>query len=65
MRVRLIKKLADRIDDIDLTEFQLGDSIDLAASQAELLIAEGWAVPDGTSPGVCVPGSTRAGRARG
>lgn len=46
MRVRLIKKLADRIDDIDLRAHNLGDTLDLTRSEARLLIAEGWAVRD-------------------
>ena len=42
MRVRLIKKLAERIDGIDLRHCAPGEVIDLAGGEARLLIAEGW-----------------------
>jgi hypothetical protein len=45
MRVRLIKKFAEMIDDIDLSGFEPGDMLDLQRSEARLLIVEGWAVP--------------------
>jgi len=45
MRVRLVKKFAEMIDDIDLSTSQPGDVLDLKRSEARLLIAEGWAVP--------------------
>jgi hypothetical protein len=45
MRVRLVKKLADMIDDIDLRRARIGDVLTLRFEQALLLIAEGWAVP--------------------
>jgi hypothetical protein len=45
MRVRLIKKLADMIDDIDLSRARIGDILTLRFEQGLLLIAEGWAVP--------------------
>ena len=44
MRIQLARKLADRIDDVDLTHCHAGDVIDLPAGDALLLIAEGWAV---------------------
>lgn len=43
MRVRLLKKLAERIDDIDLTRHEVGDYLPLQAREAAILIAEGWA----------------------
>jgi hypothetical protein len=43
MRVRLIKKFANRIDGIDLSVHELGDVLDLERFEAQLLIAEGWA----------------------
>jgi hypothetical protein len=43
MRVRLIRKLAERIDGIDLRAYEPGDTLDIARSEARLLIAEGWA----------------------
>jgi hypothetical protein len=43
MRVRLLKKLAERIDGIDLTRYRVGDYLLLQAREAAILIAEGWA----------------------
>jgi hypothetical protein len=45
MRVRLVKKLAGMIDDIDLRRACIGDILTLRSEEALLLIAEGWAVP--------------------
>jgi hypothetical protein len=44
-RVRLIRKLADRLDGVDLSAYEAGDIITLRGSNAALLLAEGWAVP--------------------
>ena len=44
MRVRLIRKLALQIDGIDLTNHEVGDTIDLPEAKAHLLVAEGWAI---------------------
>ena len=43
MRVRLVRKLADCLDGIDVTGCQEGDLLDLAPADALLLVAEGWA----------------------
>ena len=43
MRVRLLRKLADRIDGIDLTPYHVGDYLLLRTREAVTLIAEGWA----------------------
>ena len=43
MRVRLLKKLADAIDGIDLTRHRVGDYLLLRGKDGALLIAEGWA----------------------
>lgn len=45
VRVRLIRKLAERINDIDLSGCAIGDILDLPLHSARLLIVEGWAVP--------------------
>jgi|SRR4051794_27393603 hypothetical protein len=45
MHVQLTRKLADRVDGIDLAGVREGDVLDLGPREAELLIAEGWAVP--------------------
>jgi hypothetical protein len=46
VRVRLIKKFAERIDGVDLRAHAPGDTINLARSEARLLLAEGWAVAE-------------------
>jgi|SRR5947208_10805951 hypothetical protein len=45
MRVRLVRKLADLLDGIDVSAYRSGDVVDLSRRDAELLIAEQWAVP--------------------
>jgi hypothetical protein len=45
MRVRLLRKLADRLDGIDLSDCEEGDIIDLPRTEAQLLIEEQWALP--------------------
>jgi hypothetical protein len=47
MRIRLVRKLADAIDGVDISEYVVGDVIDLNSDEARLLIAEGWAVSTG------------------
>jgi hypothetical protein len=44
MRVRVVRKLADWVDGIDLSHCTAGDLIDLAERQARIMIAERWAV---------------------
>jgi hypothetical protein len=44
MRVRLTRKLAGKIDGVDLKGFQIDDVLDLPSQQARLLIAEEWAI---------------------
>jgi hypothetical protein len=43
MKVRLIKKLAERIDGVSLEGARVGDVLDLGEREARLLIAEDWA----------------------
>ena len=43
MLVRLTRKLADRIDDIDISRYRVGEIFGLPLRAARLLIAEGWA----------------------
>jgi hypothetical protein len=45
LRVRLLRKLADRLDGIDVSGYDEGDIIDLPRGEAQLLIAERWALP--------------------
>ena len=46
MKVWLIRKYAERIDGVDLSGRHVGDRIDLPQIEAELLVAEQWALPD-------------------
>jgi len=43
LRVRLIRKLAERVNGVDLSKVHVGDSFDLPSKDARILIAEGWA----------------------
>ena len=43
LRVRLIRKLADVLNGVDVSQVQEGHCVDLPARDARLLIAEGWA----------------------
>jgi hypothetical protein len=45
MRIRLIRKLAENIDGVDLSAHATGDFLDLPDLDAQLLLAEGWAEP--------------------
>ena len=45
MKVTLIRKLADRLDGVDVSAHREGDVIDLAPADARMLMAEGWALP--------------------
>jgi hypothetical protein len=45
MKVRLTRKLAEVIDGLDLSKAREGDTLELPARDALLLIAEGWASP--------------------
>jgi hypothetical protein len=46
MKVRLTRKLADRIDDVDLSGCSVGDTVELPEREAKLLVAEEWALPE-------------------
>ena len=45
MRVRLVRKLAEELDGIDVSSYNEGDVIELPRAEARLLIAEHWAMP--------------------
>jgi hypothetical protein len=45
MRIRLVRKLADHLDGIDVSGHTEGDVLELPQAEAELLIAEQWALP--------------------
>jgi len=44
MRIRLTRKLADYLDGIDLSRSHEGDVLELSHLEAQLLIAERWAI---------------------
>jgi hypothetical protein len=44
MHIRLIQKLADVLDGVDLSRHRVGDVFDAISRDARLLIAERWAV---------------------
>jgi hypothetical protein len=46
MKVRLTKKLAECIDGVALHGHEVGDLLDLQATEARLLVAEQWAIPE-------------------
>ena len=46
MRVHLSRKLAESVDGVDLSAHRAGDTFDLPDHEAELLIAEQWAVAE-------------------
>ena len=43
-RIRLTRKLADRLNGVDLSGRRVGDIFDLRSDAASVLIDEGWAV---------------------
>jgi hypothetical protein len=43
MRIKLIRKLANVINGVDLANARVGDMLDMTSHDASLLIAEGWA----------------------
>jgi hypothetical protein len=45
MRVRLTRRLASCIDGVNLAGHKVGDILDITLHDAQLLIAEEWAVP--------------------
>lgn len=46
MKVILVRKLADVLDGVDVSDREVGDVLDLAPPQANLLVAEGWATTE-------------------
>ena len=46
VRVWLTRKLAERVDGVDLSGRQVGDVLELSSRDASLLLAEGHAEPD-------------------
>ena len=46
MRVRLIRKFADRIDGVDLRGHEIDEVFDVSPMDARLLMAEEWAIAE-------------------
>jgi hypothetical protein len=44
MRVRIVRKLADRVDGVDLSHCDVGEVIELPEPDGRLIIAERWGV---------------------
>ena len=44
-QIRLTRKLAECLNGIDLSAHRVGDLLTVPGDEAELLIAEGWALP--------------------
>jgi hypothetical protein len=61
-KVRLICKYAQRINGVDLSAVNTGDEIELSLRDAEMLIAEGWAVP--IAPGAAIADDREPPRSR-
>ena len=59
MQVRLTLKLANVLDGVDVSAYEVGDVLELTSREAELLIAEGWAEPHEALE-VLVAGSSRS-----
>ena len=47
VQIELTRALGERLDGIDVSHSDQGDVLDLPDGYAELLIAEGWALPFG------------------
>jgi hypothetical protein len=43
LKIRLTRKLADRMNGVDLSQVKEGDCVELIPAEARLLILEGWA----------------------
>ena len=50
LRIRLLKKLAEVINDVDLTERRVGQIFDCPDREGRMLILEGWAESVGAAP---------------
>ena len=44
VRVRLIRKMAQQVDGVDISTHSVGETFELSAAEAGLLVAEGWAI---------------------
>jgi hypothetical protein len=60
MKVRLTRKHAERIDGIDLRGREPGDLLDLPPREAQLIVAEQWAIPERRQRDLCALTRRRA-----
>ena len=59
MKIRLDRKFAELIDDVNVSKYRVGDVIDLPAHDAAMLVAEGWATSlEPAEPAQAAPAST-------
>lgn len=42
LRVRLTRKLAERLNGVDLSKWRVGECLDLSPRDAHVLVREGW-----------------------
>jgi hypothetical protein len=45
VRIKILKQTPERIEDIRLERFRIGEIFEVGSRLAELLLAEGWAEP--------------------
>jgi hypothetical protein len=50
LRIRLVKKLAEVLNDVDLTDRTVGQIFDCPEHEGRMLILEGWAESVGAAP---------------
>jgi len=50
VRVRLIRKIAHQLDGVDVSSHAVGETFELSAADAGLLVAEGWAIVEPQMP---------------
>ena len=63
MKVVLVRKLARCIDGVDLSSRHIGEVFDLPPTEARLLLAEKWAIPDRRTGSGVPPSAERRGSA--
>jgi hypothetical protein len=59
MKVRLSRILADYLDGIDVRNYRVGDVLDLPPSEAQLLVAEEWAIVERRNSSMPPPSGER------
>jgi hypothetical protein len=51
VRIRLLRKLAETMNGVDVSKVRVGDQLDLPPNDARVLIVEGWAELVERAPG--------------